>query len=258
MAYDPRRWLSVSKLKSVGKCGRQYQLERIEKKPSRPAAWTVRGIAAHSTIEQWEKSKRQIDPEAEYQRAWDDAMTITIDQYPDVSNWQRTPRVGSVARDIELRFKDGLQQVLRYCERAIDEEDLWRVREAEFPFTLEFSEFIIRGVIDQVREWEDGDLSLWDLKTGGDDSEDNRQLGVYRQGYLKETSIDIPVGAYWYSKLDRASKSIDLNVYTPEYIFQEFEKLDRIMTQGLYLANPSKKNCKFCPVSEHCLESKDD
>lgn len=256
MSYDPRRWLSVSKLKSIGKCGRQYQLERIEKVPSRPAGWTVRGIAAHDTIDTWEKDLRASDPESYYQDSWDRALQETILKFPQVDKWQRTPRVKTVAKDLELRKQDGLVQVQRYCERAIDEEDLWRVKEAEFPFTLEYENFIIRGIIDQVREWEDGDLSLWDLKTGGDDSEDNRQLGVYRHGFLKESGIDIGVGAYWYSKLDRASKSIDLNVYTPEYIEAEFTKLDQIMTQNLYMANPSIKSCFACGVAEHCIERK--
>lgn len=258
--YDPRSWLSVSRLKSVTKCARQYELERVEKVPSKPAAWTVRGIAAHDSIDLWEKTDRSIDIEKHFhETAWPVAFEKTREKYPEVDDWMRTPRVGSVSRDLELREKDGASQVARYADRALAEEQDWRVIEAEFKFRLEFpgEDFVINGYIDQIREWWDGDRSIWDVKTSSnDETEDNRQLGVYRLGYLAATDYDIKYGAYWYTKLDRASKDIRLDVYTPEYVVGEFRKLDQILNQKLFLANPSIKNCFACGVAKHCLESK--
>lgn len=259
MAYDPRSWLSVSKLKSVTKCGRAYELERIQKVPSRPAAWTVRGIATHDAIEQWEKSGRDIDIKEYFnQSAWPAAYEQTLEKYPDLNNWLKTPRVKSVSQDLVYRHLDGLEQSMKYTERAIAESDLWRVVETEVPFTLEFpgQDFIINGYIDQIREWNDGDLSIWDIKSGNDDSEDNRQLGVYGLGYYQKTGTKISDGCYWYTKLNRPSKSIDLTIYTEEYIIEEFSKLDQIIKSGLFLANPSIKGCFACGVADHCLESK--
>lgn len=256
--YDPRRWLSVSRLKSVSKCGERYRLERVEKIPSRPAAWTPRGIAAHETIEQYEKTGRQINPEEFYlDEAWPKALAETLKKFPDQKNWMKTPRVGSVKKDIELRQADGLKQVLTYVDRAVEEQDLWRVLEAEVDFKIEYPDFFILGYIDQVREWiPTGDKYIVDVKTGGDDGEDNRQLGIYRLGYLHARGEDLPFGQFYYSKLDRYSLDIDLSVYTEEYILEEFRKLNQILEQKLLLANPSFDNCRFCGVSDACLEAK--
>lgn len=259
MPYDPRTWLSASKWKAVSQCGERYRLERVEKRPSRPAAWTVRGNAVHETVEKWEASGRELDPEKYFnEEAWPKALEETKDKYPELRHWQRTPRVSSVPRDIELRKADGLGQVLRYCERATAEEDLWRVIAVEQSFELDFPDILVRGYIDQIREWNDGELSVWDIKTGGDDSEDNRQLGLYGLGYqgLHPDQSAIAFGSYWYTKLDRASRAVDLSIYTYEYVNQELQKVKKILDQGLFLANPSINNCKFCGVSEFCKEAK--
>lgn len=249
--------MSVSKLKNITKCGRAFELERIEKKPSRPAFWTVRGIAVHSVIESWEASKRSIDPlQFLEQDAWPQAFERTLQDYPELDKWQKTPNVRSVEQDGKLRLRDAVKQVETYCERAVEEEDIWRVKETELKFKLEFSEFVINGIIDQAIEWQDGDITLRDVKTGGDDQEDNRQLGVYRQGYLLMTGRDVQYSDYWYTKLDRPSDPIDLSPYTLEYIEAEFKKLDQIIKNKLFLANPSKKNCFGCGVAEFCTESK--
>lgn len=254
--YDPRTWLSVSKWNAITKCGELYRLERIEKKPSRPAAWTVRGIAVHTTIEEWEKSDRTTDPEALYVQAWRSAADETESRFPDVNGWIKTPRVGSVQKDMVLREKDGLQQVQRYVERAEAESDLWRVAGTEVKFTLEYPLFVIRGYIDQILEWYDGDLTLRDIKTGGDDSENDRQLSLYSYGYEAETGKVVEFGDYWYTKLDRPSKPIKLRRYSEAFIEQELLKVKQILDLQLFLANPSIKNCFSCPVSEFCLESK--
>lgn len=247
----------MSRLKSVTKCGRRFQLEKVEKVPSRPAAWTIRGIAAHSTIEEWEKSGRTIDPEATYQdQHWPEAFRKICDEYPDVDDWIRTPRVKTTARDLQLREADGLTQVQKYVERALDEEDLWRVVESEVDFKMEFPEFFVVGYIDQIREWHDGFQYIVDVKTGGDDQEDNRQLGIYALGYESKTGVRLDTGQYYYTKLNRPSDDIDLRPYTREYIHGEFLTLDKILSQNLFLANPSIKNCFSCNVSRHCAESK--
>lgn len=255
--YDSRTWLSVSRWKSITKCGERYRLERVEKHQSRPAAWIPRGVAAHSTIEEFEKSGRTIDPEQYFNEvAWPEALARTTLDYPNLDNWILTPRVRTVTQDLKLRQADGLKQVLRYVERALDEADLWRVVEVEYPFEIEFPGILFRGYIDMVREWHDGDLYLCDLKTGGDDDEDNRQLGAYGLGYQMTSGKSVPYGLYVYSKLDRSSTAIDLAPYTYDYVNQELQKLKKILDQGLLLANPSKSNCKFCGVAEFCKESK--
>jgi CRISPR/Cas system-associated exonuclease Cas4 (RecB family) len=255
--WDDRLWFSASRWKSLTKCGEQYRLEKIEKLPGKAAAWTIRGNAVHDTVEEWEKQSRGIDPYEFYREvAWPKALEETTTKYPDLSTWFRTPRVKSTERDIELRLEDGFSQVERYVERATAERELWKVIATEQEFEMEFPGILIRGKMDQIREWRDGDLSLWDVKTGGDDNEDNRQLGTYRLGYLMSAGIAVDWGSYWYTKLDRGSDSIDLSVYTYDYMNKEFQKIKKILDQGLFLANPSIKGCKFCPVADACVEAK--
>lgn len=257
MVYDDREWLSASQWKAITKCGEQFRLERVAKHPSRPAAWTVRGIAAHDAIEHWEVMQRQRDPLNYYTNvAWPNALAKTTEKFPDLSKWMKTPRVGTVAIDLKRREEDGLRQVERYVERALDEKDLWRVVAAEVPFEIEFPGILYRGFIDQIREWEDGFKYLVDVKTGNDESECNRQLGSYGLGYEQVSGERLTVGQYYYTKLDRPSDTIDLTPYTYDYMFAELKKVVEIKRQKLYLANPSKKNCFACGVSEFCLESK--
>lgn len=255
---DYRRKLSVSRLNSVSKCGRAYELKRVLKMSASPAAWTVRGIAAHSAIEEWEKSDRSLDVIDYYvNQAWPSALMKILEESPRLKTWTKTPRVKTVERDLELRKDDGLQQVQTYVDRALEEQELWRVLESEISFEIETSSFWIVGHIDQIREWiPTGDRYIVDVKTGGDDGENNRQLGIYRYGWYSLTNEWIDWGSYYYPKLDRFSADIDLSVYSEGYILEEFEKLDFMLAQKLFVANPSFNNCKFCDVSQHCLEAK--
>lgn len=259
MTYDPRMWLSVSQLKSVAKCGRAFSLSRIEKVPEQQFAWNCRGTAAHRAIEEFEKDRSVNALEYYVDIAWPEALAKITEQYPaNEEYWGTTPRVKSVERDLELRKEDGLKQVQNYVTRAMAEQDLWSVEHSEVPFTLEPTgkDFIIRGYIDQIILWSDGDRTLRDLKTSSnDDHESKTQLATYRLGAIKALGIDIRFGDLWYTKLDRPSKPMDLWNFSEEYIMGEFQKLYEVKKQGLYLANPSIKNCFSCPVSKHCIES---
>lgn len=272
-AFDPRMRLSVSQLKSVAQCGRSFFLSRIEKVPQVQYAWNLRGSAAHLAIEYWELNGRDIDIEDYYvNQAWPGEYQKILERHPDAP-WGTTPRVKAVAgtkngvgrmtaveHDLQLRKEDGLKQIQNYVTRALAEQDDWRVEHSEVPFTLDWgpeTPFTVVGYIDQVLLWSDGDRTLRDLKTSSnDDHESNIQLGVYKFGLKAALGIDVQYGDLWYCKLDRPSKPMDLSVYTDEYIKGEFQKLYEIKTQGLYLANPSLKNCFSCPVSKHCIESK--
>lgn len=254
-----REQLSVSQLTSLRQCGRAFEIERVEGRLSRPAYWTVRGNAVHYSIEAWENSARDIDI-CEYLQevAWPRALEETLANYPDASGWIRTPRK-TLEWDRETRFNEALNQVRRYSERAILEQDDWRVLESEVPFEIfpEGEEFSIRGYIDQVIEDRDGDISIRDFKTSSnDDKENDIQLATYRHGLIEARGWDVQLGVIWYTKLDRSSAPIDLSRFGWDYILMEYKKLYLIKQQGLYMANPSKKNCFFCGVKEFCLEAK--
>lgn len=270
VTYDPRPWLSVSQVSSLVSCGRAYEIERIEKIPGRPAAWTVTGIAVHDVLDWWEKGFRQyseLEIDAKYEEAWAVAYDKTVERYPDVDNWIKTPQCKTVARDVELRQKAGRDHVRRYILWAKSEEHLWMPAKlpngtlaVEVPFKIDFGSdepFFVRGYIDKVIQWVDGTLTIDDIKTGGDDRENARQLAMYRFALNKLYGWDITHGRYYYTKLNRPSPWIDLTPFDEAYLKDYYDKAWQIKEQGLFLANPSKKGCLFCGVRSSCREMKD-
>lgn len=271
MTDDPRRARSVSQLKSYTGCGMRYKLERLEKKPSPPAAWTIRGIAVHGVAEDWEKSERTADPEQLYEHHWAKALEEQQNKYPDLDSWIKTPRVKSTERDLELRFQDGLDQLVGnakvpgYIPQALADAGQWQPHRlpdgtlaVELKIKIDFgdsSDFFVIGYVDLVKEWSNGLLSVADFKTGGDSGEDYRQLGTYREGLRQTYGIDVRQGELIYPKLGRTSGWVDLSRYDADYLRPVYEQLDQGIEAGIFLANPDKEKCNlFCSVKQFCPE----
>lgn len=271
MTYDPRRSRSVSQLKSYTSCGMRYKLERLDKHPSPPAAWTVRGVAVHGVLEDWEKTHRTADPTVLYHMHWARALEQQQNKHPDLDSWIRTPRVKSTERDLELRFQDGLAQVVGndkipgYIPQALADAGLWQPYRCEdgslaveLKIKIDFgpsSDFFVIGYVDLVKEWADGTLTIADFKTGGDSGEDFRQLGTYREGLKQTYGIDAQYGELLYPKLGRSSGWIDLSRYTLDYLRETYSQLDQGIEAGIFLASPDREKCTlFCAVKQFCEE----
>lgn len=265
MAYDSRRFLSASQLATYSRCPQLYKLQKIDKVPSPPAAWLVKGQAVHSTFEGWEANDRNIPVDFAYEQSWEENLADYVTQYPDLDTWIKTPRVNTVKRDLELRKADGLLEVQRYVARAEAEAHLWEVARLpsgdlalEIPFRINYDTFVVTGRIDVVQRWKhDGSLTVGDYKTGSDSSENYRQLGTYRVGLLEDFGIDVTYGTYWYTKLDRSSGWIDLSRYTKEFLYNQYAALDRAIKSEVFIPSPEKNKCKLCSVRQHCSEMKD-
>ena len=262
---EVRRARSVSQLKSYTSCPLAFKLERLEKKPSPPAAWTIKGLAVHQAIQLWEESHRAYDWPSGYRNSFDIFRRKAEEKYPDLTQWIKTPSVKTTERDLELREEQGLKELEVYVNRALRQHDEWQPHRledggvaVELPFELDLGDdlpFYLRGYIDLLQYWKaDGTVTLSDIKTGSDDREDYRQLGAYRVALKECYDIDITYGRYWYTKLDRGSEWIDLSRYTPEYLLDQYSQLDRAIESGIFLPNPGKSKCKFCPVKLHCPE----
>lgn len=265
--WDDRRRLSVSQLGTYSRCPMLYRLQKIDRVPSPPAAWTIKGTAVHDTIEEWERQGRpeSFDLVAFFEARFEVELQRALGIHPDTKEWIRTPRTVSAERDLELRFVDGIREVSGYAERAIAESHLWqplRLEDGtvavELPFTLDFTTFTVVGRIDIVQRWShDGSVTVGDYKTGSDASENYRQLGVYRLALLENYGLDVSFGRYIYTKLDRSSPWIDLRRYTREYVMGQFAALDRAITYDVFPPAPEKKKCFLCSVRPHCEEMKD-
>lgn len=265
--FIDKRHRSASQLGSYTRCGMAYKLERLDRVPSPPAAWTVRGSAVHAAIENWEKEGRPDWFDAIYEEAWEQAFALHVVRYPDLAQWVRTPRVKSTDQDLKLRKAEGWKQFARYAERAVDEANLWLPHvidsqlAIELPFKINFDSgtapFFLVGYIDQVKYWRsDGAITVTDIKTGSDDGEDFRQLGLYRYALKRIYNLDVRFGEYWYTKYDRSSGWIDLSRYTEDYIIDQYSELDRAIESGIFLADPGKRKCATCGVKPYCPEMK--
>lgn len=248
--------LSVSRLKGFTWCGEQYRLEKIEKEPRPPGAWTVLGTAFHRAYERWERDDR----EGRITDHFGDEFAREVEfqsGYVPISQWEKRPRIATVERDLELYCAQGIKQCDAYqdhCDAA--EWKLWTLPNGELALELQDEWYVddipVRFTVDSILEWPDGNLTVRDLKTGKK-VDDNRQIGFYRVFLESLYGIQINHGEYWYTSLNRSGGWVDLSKYTAEYATSQFQTLIRAHMYDVFLPNPGK-NCDFCAVKNKCCE----
>lgn len=259
-----KRSRSVSQWKSLTTCGERYRLERMHRKdlPTRPAAWTIGGSAFHEAVMDWEKGRRRDDLAELFVKHYDRMVEEEKVKQPNLKLWMKPPRTKETETDIKNYRKRFLEKdIPNYLKRM--EEAEWEIAELpsgelalELEFEMQFGEVTVRGALDRIQWWPKLNANaMEDLKTGSPDSDDDhRQLGLYRIAAAEVYDIDLVWGRYWYTKLDRPSDSwVDLSRYTREYFEEEFAKVDAIIANNLFLANPGK-SCGICSVRPWCRE----
>lgn len=260
---------SLSQLNSFTRCGEAFRLQRMVKDlPERPAAWTAVGIALHTAYELWELEDRNGLSLAD---RFDSAYTTTIEELlvkqPQLKWWIKSPNVGgknedyiqAVEKDIELRKLNGRLQAQSYEEHC--RASPWKLFTdpdglpvLEIAFEIDLGGVNVVGRIDSLLRWEDGQVTVRDLKTGAKgDVESNRQLGLYRRAIKDLFDIDITYGEYYYTKFGESGGFVDLRRYTDEYLIDQFHCLDKAINQKLFIVNPGK-HCKLCSVRPWCRE----
>lgn len=251
---------SVGQLKDYSKCPKAFQFKRIQKAPEAPAAWTARGSAVASALNEWEKSRRTIDIREQYFYFFDQAIDEFKLSHPDLSQWVKTPRVKLTETDIGLRREEGWKHLETYKNRCLAAP--WKVYElngepaVEVMLESTFDGLKFRGAIDKIIEWPNGKLTIRDEKTGKaeNDEFDVRQLGAYKVYCNEILNLPINYAEFWFIKLDRASKMYDLTTFNRAWFIKTFHDLDDLIAQDKFLAVPSKKNCEFCSFRKICQE----
>lgn len=256
MSVADIRWYSVSQLKSYTRCPEEYYWNRISgvEIPESPAAWTILGTATHSVLDLWEKSGRAeaVEDLLElYRVAFREEVANQLLKQLDLTLWTKTPRVGSVEKDIELRLAAGERMLIDYYQWALSQP--WVCEVSELGFELELGRVHVRGFVDLVKRWPDGRLSVTDLKSGNK-NEDNRQLGLYAYA-ARKAGYDVQWGDYHYLKTNSSGGWVDLSRYTEEKLIKDYEALARGIENEIFLPNPGK-NCAFCSVKSLCSEWK--
>lgn len=260
MAYNR----SVSQYKSWTRCGEAYRIQKFVKdKPERPAAWTAVGNAFHEAYEAWEAAGRRGSALSErFEGMYAFEIEKQKNLQPDMSLWVKTPRVKTAENDIKLRGEAGVVMAVNYEKHC--REDRWEIAKLpvteawilEMKFEHSIGGVLIKGAVDVGLLWEDGQITLRDLKTGNKGKPDNRQLGWYRLILNEKCGLDIQYGEYWFCKLAASGGWVDLSRYTNEYVSDQVSKLDKAIDAGIFLANPGA-NCDFCDVRSYCREMGD-
>lgn len=252
---------SVSQLNSYTSCGERYRIERTipDDLPVTHAAWTSLGTAIHEAYEHWEVVRNRVGDLSElFERFYDADIAKYLELAPDLSLWQKTPRTGTVERDIELRREAGVKQAVALQQSC--EQSTWvpwtlpnGQKAVEVPFECTLGSVTVRGQVDLLKEWPDGQVTACDWKTGNKSHPKFRQLGVYRHGMIQEYGVGIDFGEFWFTKDGSSSGFVDLARYTYGYLKDQYEALDRGIDAHIYLANPGSQ-CELCSAKPWCRE----
>jgi putative RecB family exonuclease len=158
--------------------------------------------------------------------------------------------------DIELRYDEGKDQVLRYLDYVSESgETIWVAPdgrlavELEIEFTL--SEVPVIVYIDQVIVTKDGRPVVRDLKTGSSYNSP-LQLATYDLALEAEYGIRAYWGDFWLAKKAKPDGIIDLHPYTAERVGAWYAQMDAGVRAGIFVPNPTDKCRNLCGVSQWC------
>lgn len=262
------RWMrSVSQLDTYGECGTKYYLSRVAKVPQRPAWWSVGGLAGHTVIEAYERVVHAgavslgPNPAGAVRVFFGEAFTEQIERTESEtgvgrSEWQAANARREPEDEAWWRVK-GADMVHDYVSGNTERD--WRVLVMpdgepclEVEFRLDLGDgLIVRGYIDQAREWPNGHVGIVDYKFGSRIPVDPIQLKVYALGLSAIIGRPVLYGQYW------AARKAELKTYVldPERDLAEvryrFATMDRAERAGLYLPRPSNF-CGSCAVGRQC------
>lgn len=249
---------SVSQLESWIRCGEQYRLERVAGAPSRPAAWFHQGTAFHKAVEAYERGFRRESADTIvrlYESEYDALVAADREREPDLSMWMTGGRVRA-EDDIARRRERGANQVRGYIEYVRrDPGRPWLLPGGEPAIEVEFSLDLdgieVVGVIDQIWQWETGQVGPRDYKTGRKTPAWPIQLGVYGLAIEEEFGFRPAWGDYYMAKNNAPGNPISLAPFTRDRITRWFHDLDRAVRSGIFLPSPGD-GCRTCGVSAHC------
>lgn len=251
---------SVSQLTTFTRCGESYRLEKVARAPTTPAAWFAQGTAFHEAIEKWEATGREYGPsdiEAWYHEAWNREVDKMFQSQPDIDRWETGGRT-KPSDDLSRRYLRGKEQALAYREYALSTSEEWRILEylpgepaVEVPFEIELGGVTVKGYIDQVLEFRDGEIRPRDLKTGNKLPESPFQLGVYRLAIAEVMGILPRYGDFFMAKNNAPTKPDDLSIWTPELVGEMFRDMDKAVRAEIFIPNKGD-GCRICLVREFC------
>ncbi|MEV3860726.1 PD-(D/E)XK nuclease family protein [Streptomyces sp. NPDC050095] len=242
------------------KCAWRWYLQRVERVPPRPAAWSMHGTAFHSAAEAWERSARTMDDEAVrgvFREQYTDMVTKALEMEPNTDLWLSAGRY-SGGEDIERRYRLGLEQTTAYVAwTRTAAPSIWTLPESGEPalelyFMVELGGIKVRGYIDQVLEDSERSVRVRDLKTGSTKSK--FQLQTYAVAIRKQWGTKVDTADWYLARDGRLSRPVKVGGVSEDEIGQRFADMDEGVKAGRVPAKPGY-DCRFCDVAHACLLS---
>ncbi|MEU6765889.1 PD-(D/E)XK nuclease family protein [Streptomyces sp. NPDC046853] len=249
---------SVSQTEQYEKCAWRWYLQRVERVPPRPAAWSFHGTAFHSAAEAWERSSRALRADEVTDIFHDEYTTMVneaLEQEPDTDKWLAAGRYTG-GEDIERRYLLGLEQTAAYVEWSqANKPDIWTDPETNAPglelsFMVELGGIQVRGFIDQALNEVDDSARVRDLKTGTMKSK--FQLQTYSVAMRKMWGVKVNRADWYLARDGRLSRPVKVEDVSEDEIGQRFADMDAGVKRGDFPASPGF-DCNFCDVSHGCI-----
>lgn len=225
----------------------------------------MHGSAFHHAIELYELSGRTMTVEQaqeKYYEYYDQAIKDSLEENPDYTDWM-TGGNKKGEKDIADRREKGADQVAIYISYAEAHSDEWRIYPigprgyaVELEFNIEFGGVMVKGFIDQVREYRDGRIVPVDLKSGTREPASGFQLGVYAHAIHEYMGVLPETGVFFMPKLKRDGSLVgdvmkDLRPWNRDMVNSMFRQFDTAERAGVYIPNPGD-GCRTCGVAQYC------
>lgn len=244
-----------------------YRLHRVDQVPEIPAWWNVGGTAFHECIREWETehaypgddNARNPDTQAErfgHHLAEQTAVTVLASGV-NMSTW-RIARAGKEDRTWWL--DNAPTWVAAYVTTALARESTILGLSGSLALELAFMWRpaglpLVKGFIDQVHRFPNGDILIRDLKTGSHQPADSLQLKIYRLALEDCYGVTAPRwwGDYWLARKGQATRAVDLTdrIRVETEVRARLGIMDAAERAGYYMPNPSNL-CSACGVRTAC------
>ena len=254
--------LSNSQLNDYARCGKAFELRRIQKAPATYSWWLLGGIAVHEALQAWNEAWHQgeiiSDIRSLYTGIFDRLYADAVQTHGDPDAWRSGGRKTDPQTHDWWR-ENGVPQVAGWANFAVEHDYKPAVFDGvpaiEFSVAAlygEHSPVEVKGFIDLVAQTPDGGLVMIDFKTGSRAVTTAQQMGLYACS-MELLGLPRPaVGSYWMTRKDSFGSFFDLNKYTYKYFDETFRQLRLGIQEGIFIASLGD-HCRICDVADACF-----
>lgn len=255
-----------------------YRLQRVDGVAEIPALWNAGGTAFHECVREWETlnlAAPSVPPMADDQAerfrhhfaeqiaagvlasgvafsSWRVARGGKEDRdwwLDNAPNWVAAYVTAALARESHIETLN--LGVLGVVVPAMELEFMWRPSARFGGAGLPE----VKGFIDQVHRFPNGDILIRDLKSGSSSPVDRLQLAVYRLALEDEFGLEATkwYGDYWMARKGQPTRAYDLTdrAAVETEVYNRLAIMDGAERAGFYLPNPSNM-CTACGVRAAC------